>query len=402
MATNLGMNDTTLWAGGNERPQDWLQMVFLLFTNGDVPFTALFGQLPNTTGSDIRANWFESSEQTLEIQANGAHTAGDTTIDFHETDGSTEASPILKNGMEHQDSGELLLVTGEASAGPVTVVRSWGSVGAASIDDNDLFTIQTNSHAEGTGAPTGTYQDLDEYYNVHQIFKEAYEMTRSAAQTHLRSFAGGAWGEHRRQALERLSSHVEQALIFGERVETTLGGRPQRGMRGVIEQINTVASGNITNNDSLGTGRGTAQAYDAGSFNTFLRTLFTFGGDERLVLCGNQFATFLQEYGDNRIVENTIGNETVGIRVATVQTYWGKIHIKTHPLFTRHTLRNSWGLFLDFSSGKDRITLQPLKNHENVQDRDVDARKDMFLGEFTARWINAKTDGLIRGVSGLA
>jgi len=283
MAIFQGLLDVDQWDGNNERPEDWLRVLFLLMPNGDAPLAALMGLMGNTPQRDIKFHWWEKGLHTNRILVDGTVNSAATTVAFTLLDGTTDAAPLLRKNLVlmHESDGELLLVTTAAGSGAVTVQRPFGSVAAGTLTDEDGFTVLTTVHETGSGVPRQVFEAPTEYRNNTQIFKETLEETRTALQTELRWAPGGQYKELRRSSLERFACNLERAALFGDRID------PAAGPDGNL----IYATGGVTNSNFLPAANDNAigGTLDKDTFDSHVSAMFTYGGKERLALCGSTF-----------------------------------------------------------------------------------------------------------------
>jgi len=106
---------------------------------------------------------------------------------------------------------------------------------------------------------------------------------------------------------------------------------------------------------------------------------------EKICFCGNGALAAVQRMIELKLVTTVDQNsseDNYRMRVKTVETMWGILHFKSHPLMTDlPELNNAMFIvdvpFLDFRPLNDRdMTLLP-----NRQDNDEDGRKDVWLTE---------------------
>ena len=151
---------------------------------------------------------------------------------------------------------------------------------------------------------------------------------------------GDAYKEVKREALEMHSIEMEKAFIWGIMTEN-IGdnGKIERTTRGLINIIRTYASENVSDY-SLDTDF-SGETWLAGGeewLDNRLRLMFRYGRNEKMVFCGDGALLAI-----NRLAKSsgqfTLTAQTVayGINVTTWQTPFGKIYLKTHPLFSYET-----------------------------------------------------------------
>lgn len=395
MAIFNGLLDVDQWDGTNERPEDWLRVLFLIMPNGDAPLAALLGLMSSRRQEDIKFHWWEKGLHTNRILSDGGGSSSATSLTFTLLDDATDAGPLLRKNLilMHETSKELMLVTASSGSGAVTVQRSFGSVAAATITDDDGFTILTTAHETGSGVPRAVYEAPTEYRNNTQIFKETLEETRTALQTDIRPYGGGQYKELKRASLERFATHIERAMLYGDRIDPTVG--PDGNL--------IYTTGGVTNSNFLPTANNVAVGgtLDKDTWDTHVSNMFLYGGEERLALCGSTFMQFVQQMTEGQLVRNEYIEQTYKMQVYTYVTVWGRIHFKVHPLMRQHAVWTKDALFLDFE-GKQKRVMEPIKFHTNAQGRDEDLRRDYWMGELGAMWKLGRRNFYLSGVTGFA
>ena len=179
-------------------------------------------------------------------------------------------------------------------------------------------------------------------------------MTRTALKTKLRT------PEQRQkakaEALEMHSWEMELAFLWGIRTEN-IGdnGKPERTTMGVINFIRQYAAANC-DDYTLNVTYAGLDWTDAGGGQTWLKNMleqiFRYGASEKLVLCGSGFLL-----GIDALVASTLtggalttlspGAKTYGMEIREWLTPFGKINMKTHPLFSYDATTRNMGVVIE-------------------------------------------------------
>jgi len=217
------------------------------------------------------------------------------------------------------------------------------------LSDCDKVLVIGSVNAEGAAMPSAIAYDPDKLYNYTQIFRTSLSITRTARKTKLRT--GDQYKEAKREALELHGIEMEKAFLFGIPYEGTGdNGKPERTTEGLITCLRTNNSGNVADFQLDATYHG-KNWLDVGGgdefLNEYLEQLFRYGRQEKLAVCGTGALL-----GINRLAQAgshftmTSVTKAYGINVTEWVTPFGKIYLKTHPLFNiESTLRNSMLLF---------------------------------------------------------
>lgn len=402
MASYLGIRDTLNFVS-NERPEDWFGTLAIIDPNGDAPFTAFLGQLPSEPVNSEIFHWWEKSYGAYRIFADGGISSSATAIVLQTaTSGGSDAAQYVRNNfiLEHEDSGEQILVTVQALSGSVGIQRNYNGVGAATIDDNDALTILTNVHETQSDFPSGLQSPVTEKYNYTQIFKMSLEASRTELQTSLRW--GDKYDELKRESLQMLARQVEMSALFMGRKAPTAGSGG-----GVTKASGGLFSGYKGTPTFLDSGNVSAVGglQSKSTFNTFLKTLFAFGSKKRIVFAGGTWMSFFQDFCEGNMIRMADNNvvATYGQDVTEYQTHWGKIMCIVHPLMTRHADWTKNALFVDPENPAGQMrrrVMKPLEFKRNVQGRGEDLRRDGWIGEFGFMWPGAIAHGIQTGVTG--
>jgi hypothetical protein len=270
----------------------------------------------------------------------------------------------------------------------VPVIRSFNNGGAgtalnpATAGVNPFAVVIGSAFEEGSDAPTGVNFDPNERNNYTQIFRSTLEMTRTATQTRLRT--GDAVKEAKRECLEYFSVDMERGFWFGKKSSTTLSNKPLRTMSGVIEQI-SINSGNIL--DALGGSTG----LDMDTLELFLKNIFKTGSSEKIAFAGNQaLLTIQQIVRKNSVMNLTPIVEEYGMKVARLETAFGTLVLKSHPLFTQMAgglngatpfySMDSTMVILDMAYVK-YVYLQDVEYEKDLAQKGLDGMKSGYIAE---------------------
>lgn len=105
---------------------------------------------------------------------------------------------------------------------------------------------------------------------------------------------------------------------------------------------------------------------------------------EKLALCGSKALGAINTLLENKVVhnKNLPSESTYGMNVVTVETTYGILHFKSHPLFTEHPAFEKSILIVDVGN----LRYRPLNDRDTTllpdrQANDVDGRKDEWFTE---------------------
>lgn len=249
--------------------------------------------------------------------------------------------------------------------------------------------VTGSAFAEASGAPDGWTDALYNREGYAQIFKTAIPLfSGSTLATRFRGVAN----EFNRVWAEKLMEHkmdLENTALFGVgRVEDENGSDPKRFSWGVLPY--TELYGNVYD-----------FSYSTSTYDTFIDTMKDFNAPElgnsrdKLVLTSRNILGWLQKLGDSGFLKNSVTAEsykldvqnimgTFGHEVTRVRTVFGNLHFVEEPLFR--------DLYADYAMAIDmkNVAWRPLSANgvnrdthviTNVQNNDIDGRKDLILTE---------------------
>lgn len=419
MTAFLGLRGTGDWAT-DQRPKDWREMILYLYPNGSAPLTAMLAMMKREKPTDPEFNWWT---KTLPLQGGAvtniytdsamttAYVSGGVAGDTLYVKLAEAVCKEIRPG--HQvllrDESDLDVdVNAKVTARTVNGANSKLAVKLLEDDDNsasgdlsdcDRILVNGNINAEGASAPTSIAYDPVKWYNYTQIFRTPHELTNTNKEIRLRT--GDQFQENKRESLELHSIEMEKAFLWGIRSENVGdNGKPERTTGGLIPvaKANGVTGNYTTDSDYSG------QAWLTGGetwLDAKLEETFRYGGTTKLALCGS--GTML---GINRLAKNSgtinITPETTsyGIQVMSWITPFGKIMLKTHPLFSYEATNRNSMLVFEPKNLKER----PLRNTRyltNRQANDVDAIKDEWLTETGLEYHHPETFAWLTGFNQL-
>ena len=392
MSAVAGVRGTGDWAT-DERPKNFREYILWRNPNGTTPVLGLMAKVGKESTDDPEFAWWDEPVDIVRVQVNGALGTTDTTITIDSTDNST-ANPDNSWGVGgHLVPGDILMVEPSADAATFTVEyvevtqgisdtqfvvrRAVAGSTAATIADNAWMLKIGSSFSEGTSEPKATSRNPTKYKNYTQIFKTAYDVTRTATKTKTRT-GDVLKNERKRRAFDHARDQ-ELALMFGRASETTGdNGKPKRTMDGLRRFIpaktTTVFTGAVT--FTATTNNFLDSCYKVFDFDTN-------AGDERIALCGNKALNEL-----NKVVAKDTNTkfemgETIkmyGMNLRTVYLPQGTLFLRTHPLLNRHPLYSNSMWLIDFSALKWRYLLDT-DFQDNIQNKGEDATRGQWITE---------------------
>ncbi len=370
MSSFLGMRGNGDWVT-DQRPKNWRETILFLYPNGSMPLTAIMSKMKSEKTDDPQFYWWTKLLPTQAATVTGVYTNSGLTSAYTSGGvvGTTLYLKMSASDIIHFRVGHTVVMRDASDftvdvVGKVTARTSNGSSSSIGVklleaDDNsayghdlsdcDKVMVIGNVNAEGAAMPSALAYDPDKLYNYTQIFRTPLSITRTARKTKLRT--GDQYKEAKREALELHGIEMEKAFLFGIPYEGTGdNGKPERTTEGLITCLRTNNSGNVADFQLDATYHGKNWLDDGGGdefLNEYLERVFRYGRQEKLAVCGTGALL-----GINRLAQAgshftmTSVTKAYGINVTEWVTPFGKIYLKTHPLFNiESTLRNSMLLF---------------------------------------------------------
>ena len=376
--------------GTDERPKDFREMILFRNPKGSAPIFALTSRAKKKSVTDPEFSWWDEPNVNVRLQSAQSHASDVTTIivdtsdpDATNADRQWGLATHLKPGdllqVEKTEAttmdNEILEVVQVLSTTTFIVKRGQAGSTAATIANDAWMTLMGSAYAEGTDAPMAVSRNPIKYGNYTQIFKNTYELSKTADKTTYRT--GDLWSNDKKRKTFDHSRDIEWAILYGRKHETTGdNGKPKRymgGLRTFIPTSRTTIFGSAV------------------TVSTFLDAIYkvfdydTGAGDERVAFCGNGALNAL-----NKVIQADANTdiqydgvfEIYGMNFRRFVTPQGTIYLKTHPLLNVHDKYTNSMFILDFDSIryvhlKDRDT----KVKDDVQTESEDVRRGFLQTE---------------------
>lgn len=424
----LATNTLTPYRSMNSR-----RKIFYQFPTGAAPLMGLLSMLPQEDTDKSEFGWWERRFPVLRTTTAAAGVVFSNGDGSALTDGGsgvtltadTEYRAVVVDTSQFKPThvAEFRILDGQAGAtstmrGTVTAIISTtvlkfrpyttqtGVKNTAADNHGKTVTIIGTANPEGAKSGSGIIAFPINPTNYTQIFRSAFNITRTALKEGLLYDKSGpyknmAWENGLRHMVE-----MEKAFIFGEKhvvnvVDAETGdSTPETVTGGAIwflgqwEAANSIYRGgtgapavtlNTDDNKRIIDAGGTLTA---DQYRTYISRLFRKTNDkayEKLCLCGGTFLEVINKLFEREIVR-TVGivNKERGWEfiVHSHTTLRGTVHYKVHPLFDEDPGLQGNALFLDLGN----LRYRPLSDSDTVflkgrQANDRDSRKDEWITE---------------------
>lgn len=279
--------------------------------------------------------------------------------------------------------------SGTASTHTEIVCTALEAIAETDVEVDTKGQVIGSAWAEGSTDPDGWKDELYSREGYCQIFKTSVQLfSGSALATRYR----GRPDEYKRVWADKLMEHkmdIEHAMLFGVGAsDESASGGPVRYTHGIVPY--TEANGNVFN-----------FTYASTDYDAFIDAMKDFFAPEsgnsgdKLVLASRKVMAYLNKLGTNGFLNNTVTSSSYkldvqniqgafGHQVTKVNTLFGNLHFVPEPLFREQD--ENLAIAIDLANVKYR----PLQGNgvsrdthiiSNVQNNNVDGRKDMILTE---------------------
>jgi len=408
------------------RPENWREMILMLYPNGQAPLTALTALMGSESTTDPIYHWFEKELPSQAATVTGVYSDALTTAwtAASKTQGASVWVKMAEADAKNFKAGHIITVRAPASGVmasnifQVLISAAPTLNGASSYVTGTLISATFTSLASaaytagqvgGSAYPEGDTSgvsigyDPTEYSNYTQIFRNSLENTRTAGKTKLRT--GDAVAQAKKECLELHSIEMERAFLFNGSKYVTTGsnGQPLRISAGVRGFIST-----NKNDFRAATGVGSttwaATAADAQkNYNWLmdrLEELFRYGSQEKMAFCGSGVLLAIQKLlAALSSTQVALSPQTLayGFKVQELVTPFGSLMLKSHPLMTMDASTRSDMVVLDTKYLKYRY-IDDTKYKPAIQANDLDGEKSEYLTEAGLEVQFERSHGIINGL----
>ncbi len=280
-------------------------------------------------------------------------------------------------------TAETLLVTA-VSVNTLTVIRSWGAVPAAAINNAEPLVIIGNANAEGATLRAILQREPVRRTGFTQIVRTPVGVTSTLQATSTHGPRPLSWYRHV-GGIEH-AVDMERIMLFGERNRDQVGSQHRRTTGGILEHCTE----NILNVS--------ATTLTEQSFVQWMETVFRFGSKEKILFACARLCTHIDLWGMGKL-QTRPREKTYGLAVKEYMTTHGTLNVIKHHLL-EGAVYGGFGLILDM----ENIAYCPLEGRDtrlltNRQANDEDAHRDEYLTEFGIEVMLPRTHAIVRGVA---
>ena len=410
----------------SRRPENWREMILMLYPNGSAPLTALTALMSSESTDDPIYHWFEKELPNQIATVTGVFSDALTTAwtAAAKTAGSQAWVKMAATDVANFKAGHIITVRAPASGVIASnifqiLISAAPTVnGASSYVTGPLISgaftslasaayttgvVSGSAYPEGDTLGTAISYDPTEFSNYTQIFRHSLENTRTGKRTRLRT--GDAVAQAKKEALELHSIEIERSFLFNGPKYVTTGtkGQPLRvaaGLRGyIVTNKNDFRAATGVGSTSWATTAADAQK----NYNWLmdrLEELFRYGSQEKIAFCGSGVLLAVQKLFSMMTSTNVTMSPTTlayGFKVQELVTPFGTLLLKQHPLLTLDPSSRQDMLIVDGKNLKYRY-MDDTKYLPNRQTNDLDGEKSEYLTEAGLEVHFERSHGIINGL----
>ena len=304
-----------------------------LMPNGGAPLFGLTALLKEETAAQIEHGYFSKTMVFPSVQLNGAAAAGDTILTVDST-----ANMLPGMVIRADSTNENILVVAVLGSTQLQVQRAFGTISAQAISDNVQLWMVGNAYEQGSLRPQALSISATRIINYTQIFRNSWGLTGTLQATQV--IAGGTnVAESRQECAGFHAVDIEKALFFGQKFLGTRNGQPISTMDGLINTVQTNASGNITTLGATTTYTQLITALDP----VFQQNTDPMNPNQRILFCGGSARNVLHSIARLNSTYFVQQEETTwGLQYDTIKIPRGTFQIIEHPLFNAYGSSTTW------------------------------------------------------------
>jgi len=418
--------------------------VLYQYANGAAPLTYLMSLMPDEETDKTQFGWWEERDAVIKTTTAQANSAGPftdtsgtdktssgwnavvgTTVRIYLTDASlfrVQDVIWVRNVLNGAGSASLqfkavitaqTITNSTTGAGYVTVnpVEAVTSISNDTDANGVEVYFYSSAAAEGTQSKAGSYSFPIEVSNYTQIFKHGITITRSALKQGIRYDKAGVWQDKMKKTGLRHSKALELTALRGVRATRNVTNEdgdtvPERLSGGIEYYLKQWEIGNTTNNGiadyrpggsdisgSAWTASDDKRIIDLSTtltvdqFDTILERAFRYTSEsnfEKVCVCGSGFIRAIQTYCklQSMVMREMNTKDTFGLQVYRLETIYGTLMLKSHPLLSQDSNFRNDAYIIDPSCLHWRpLTDSDTQFLEGREGNDFDGRKDCWLTE---------------------
>lgn len=368
--------------------------ILRLFPNGSAPLFALSSQAGKSKAKSSTHGYFSKTMTFVNTTVTGEHLAAVTAFTIGSTVGMV-ADMVLHNPRTREN----IRVVSVDGATSLTVVRAFGRVAAATMNNADTLICVGTAHIEGSTRPDARRLTTTYVANYTQIFRNAWALT-DTARASLAEAGYSNIAEDRKDCSMFHSVDIEGAILWGQAKMDTTGVAPIHATQGVIDAMEQYAPGNT---DTAAATTTFAQLV------TLCEPCFQYSTDmsnpkERVLFGDSTSIKVINDVGRlSGQVQITQNETSFGMHFTKFKFYKGTINLVEHPLLngldqTIAVIMDMPALKLAYMDGRDTKP-EEYNTGGKVVENGVDSVGGSLTTEAAVELINPFSCGVIYGLT---
>lgn len=375
----------------NQQKRSFSEQLLRLSPNGMMPLYGLSGMAKMNKISAVAHSYWSKRQLFPKVISDGPTNDSATTIPVLNS-GDVKVGSILLNYQYSVGTWappELLRVINVPSATSIEVVRGFAGTTPASITAGKELIETGTAYEEGSSMPVARSVDVAEHTNFTQIFRDSWDITRTAMQVSLEPNMS-QMAENKEDAAHFHGTGIEYSMIFGRKSASVVNGKPLRTMDGIEATLEQFAPGNLH-----AAGSTTTYKQLEAMLDPLLDTQLNGRGSwTKTLYCGSQAIKTINEIGrasgDYEIID---GQTAFGMQFKTFRTSRGQFEMIEHQLLNAQESTKGMAIVGDTNTYKVQH-LQPTMHEETAFDG-VDATSGVYTTELTMEMQSALQWGII-------
>lgn len=382
----------------DERPKSFREMILWRDPNGQTPLTALMSKMKTESVDDPEFSWWEEELSPVRIRLAGNGLSGlatnllltcYTTTDFNATDLKAGDMLMIETTTVFTTHWEIVeITTTPTSSDYFVVTRGIANTPLTTAAVGSWLVKVGSAYAEGSDAAAPTFRKPTKYTNYAEIFKTTYSISKTTSKTKFRT-GDPLKNERKRKSFEH-AIQLEKAFLFGVPYEGTgtaatgAGARttmPKRYTGGLWHFLRGTHGAAVSTLVTLNSATFTEDNFLDATFPMFDYG-YTGAGNERIVLCGNQFLNNMNKMVKRMTATAIQYNGSINAFGMKLQEYnipQGTLYFRTHPLLNVNPKFSKAAFFVNPSA----ITYRPLRGRDtDYEDNIQTPGADYFAGQW--------------------
>jgi hypothetical protein len=304
-----------------------------LMPNGGAPLFGISALLKEDTAMQIEHGYFAKTMVFPSVVLSAQAAAADAVLNVVST-----ANMLPGMVIRADTTNENMLVVAVLGPTQLQVQRAFGTIAAAVINNATSCWMVGNAYEQGSLRPQALSIAAVRIVNYTQIFRNSWALTGTLQATQV--IAGGSnVAESRQECAGFHAVDIEKGLIFGQKFLGTRNGQPISTMDGLINTVQTNASGNIT---TLGATTNYTQL-EAALDPVFQQNTDPMNPNQRILFCGGVARRVIHAIARLNATYYVQQQETTwGLQYDTIKIPRGSFQIIEHPLFNAYGNSSTW------------------------------------------------------------